>query len=925
MRELNRALWQRLSPLLDRALDLEPGARDDMLARVRAEDADLAAALEDLLAEHQRVLGSDFLEVPALAVEAPPSMAGQIVGGYTLVRPLGMGGMGTVWLARRSDGRFEGSVAVKLVNLAVLDDLARERFRREGTLLARLSHPHIARLFDAGVTAAGQPFLVLEYVEGTRIDRYAADRKLGVEARLELFLQVADAVAHAHASLVVHRDLKPSNVLVDAQGRVKLLDFGIAALLEEGSASDPSTLTLAAGRALTPEYAAPEQIAGGRITTATDVYTLGILLYQLLAGRHPTATAGDTTQAAMLRALAEREPLRISDAVSQLPANDPDTQRILAERSSTRDRLARACRGDVDTIAAKALKKEPAERYQTVTALADDVRRHRRHEAIAARPDSLTYRGAKFLRRNRWAAAALLAVVASLSIGLYVANRQRVLAERRFDQVRQLANRLFDIDAAIRNLPGNVAARQLVVDTSLEYLGQLADDAQDDPELALDLGTAYMRVARVQGIPISANLGQLDKAYETLGRAKALIDSVLAARADNRTAFFRQAQIAHDRMIVAGLRRPDDDALPFAQESARWLDKYMTTGEVEPREARQLMIALINVGNRFRIEEQFDEALRLTTRAQEVARLAPELENQLGGVFIGLGRIHRDRGALEESVEAYAAAVRRLEPAAAPPQGWDPRAFALALIDQAEILGREGGLSLGRSAEAAALLKRAFAIVDEEAHRDPQDADSRGLLASAGKPLADLLRHTDLRQSLETHDHVIRHLAEIENNVKFRRDEIRAFAASATVLQRMGRGGEARQRLDAAFSRLRDLKLHPAEQIEIGSEAHDALIALADHHVASGDTLRALAVCEDLLRGVSASASKPENRLVDAARFSYLYASVAAIQRRSGGVDRAAALDVRRKQLWEHWNRKLPNSPFVTAQLAAAREPIPLR
>ena len=232
MRESNRALWPRLSPLLDRALDQPPAARTELLATVRAEDPTLAAALEQLLAEHQRVLGSDFLEAPPLG-DQPPSLAGQSVGGYTLVRPLGMGGMGTVWLARRSDGRFEGQAAVKFVNLALWDRAGHERFRREGTLLARLSHPHIARLLDAGVTATGQPFLVLEYVEGTRIDEYCDERCLDIDGRIRLFLDVLAAVAHAHANLIVHRDIKPSNVLVTPDGRVKLVDFGIARLLDE--------------------------------------------------------------------------------------------------------------------------------------------------------------------------------------------------------------------------------------------------------------------------------------------------------------------------------------------------------------------------------------------------------------------------------------------------------------------------------------------------------------------------------------------------------------------------------------------------------------------------------------------------------------------------------------------------------------------
>ncbi len=259
MRDMDQVLWKRLSPLFDRALDLEPAARSDLVAEVRARDPELAAALERLLLEHDGVLASDFLERTPLDDEALPSLAGQTIGSYKLEHPLGVGGMGTVWLARRSDGRFEGAAAVKFVHLAFMDRAGRERFRREGTLLARLSHPHIARLLDAGVTRSGQPYLVLEYVEGTRIDPYAAERRLSLDERIALFLQVADAVAHAHTSLVVHRNLKPSNVLVDTSGQVKLLDFGIATLLEEGTAGENGARTLTDARVLTPAYAAPEQ------------------------------------------------------------------------------------------------------------------------------------------------------------------------------------------------------------------------------------------------------------------------------------------------------------------------------------------------------------------------------------------------------------------------------------------------------------------------------------------------------------------------------------------------------------------------------------------------------------------------------------------------------------------------------------------
>ena len=287
------------------------------------------------------------------------------------------------------------------------------------------------------MTESGQPFLVLEYVEGTRIDRYACEHRLDVAARLELFLQVADAVAHAHANLVVHRDLKPSNVLVDADGQVKLLDFGIATLVASGAA-DTKTVTL--GGALTPQYAAPEQVAGGPVTTATDVYALGVLLYQMLVGRHPTAPPGEASHAAVLAALTTQEPPRPSDVVSQLAASDPESQRILHEWSSSRDCLRRAYRGDLDTIVAKALKKEPAERYQTVTGLVDDIRRHLRHEPIAARPDSRAYRGAKFVRRHRvvvMLASLVLAAIAAGVVGtVSQAGRATAQASRADEEAR---------------------------------------------------------------------------------------------------------------------------------------------------------------------------------------------------------------------------------------------------------------------------------------------------------------------------------------------------------------------------------------------------------------------------------------------------------------------------------------------------------
>lgn len=420
----DKSLWSALSPMIDRALELEGEARRHFLATLSIESPALGDALGHVLAQHERALNAQFLDVPvAVPGDGAPSLAGETIGGYTLERPLGAGGMGSVWLARRTDGRFEGSVAIKLLNLALLDREGQARFRREGTILASLSHPNIARLLDAGVTASGQPYLVLEFVDGLRLDRYADRERLDLAARLRLFLQVADAVAHAHTHFVVHRDLKPSNILVDTDGQVKLLDFGVATLLSDSAGEESRTATTLAGRALTPEYAAPEQVTGRGVTMATDVYALGVLLYQLLVGRHPTAERG-AADAEMLLALGTREPPRPSDVVARFDDSDAATRELLEERSATKERLRRACRGDLDAIVLQALKKMPEERYATVQALAADIRRYLAHEPVLAHADSLRYRTAKLIARHRIEASAAAMVVLSLVAGTAIAIRQ---------------------------------------------------------------------------------------------------------------------------------------------------------------------------------------------------------------------------------------------------------------------------------------------------------------------------------------------------------------------------------------------------------------------------------------------------------------------------------------------------------------------
>jgi eukaryotic-like serine/threonine-protein kinase len=413
--------WLALAPYLEQAFEMNDDERSVLLSSLRDQDPVLAEQLESLVKEHLLLATSGFMESTpslALASENMPGMAGQNIGPYTLISQIGEGGMGSVWLAERSDGRFERQVAVKFLHGALVGRGNEGRFKREGSILGRLSHPHIAELKDAGVSASGIPYLVLEYVQGDHIDRYCDQHKLDVAARTRLLLDVAEAVSHAHSNLIVHRDLKPSNVLVSNEGQVKLLDFGIAKLLEgQGQDGGATLLTIQAGRAMTPEYAAPEQITGAAVTTGTDVYSLGVLMYVLLTGRHPAGRA-TRSPAELVKAIVDTEPLRLSEVVTFSRPEEPSIADRAAQRTTTPDKLRGLLRGDLETIVGKALKKNPHERYASVVALADDLARYLRNEPISARPDTFRYRASKFVLRNRTAVLLTALIVLAAAAGV---------------------------------------------------------------------------------------------------------------------------------------------------------------------------------------------------------------------------------------------------------------------------------------------------------------------------------------------------------------------------------------------------------------------------------------------------------------------------------------------------------------------------
>jgi tetratricopeptide (TPR) repeat protein len=871
--------------LFHELLDLSPAERERVFAE-RGIGENVRAEVASLLSFDSQPSGLTGC-VSETAGEMLAAGEPAVCGPYRLVRMLGAGGMGTVYLAERSDGEIQRRVAIKLLGGGGGRPEWRGRFLRERQLLASLNHASIVHLLDAGHTQDGRPYLVMEYVEGILIDTYA--ECIDVRARLELFLRVCDGVSHAHRRLIIHRDLKPSNILVDASGQPKLLDFGIAKLLDE---SPDATQTVE--RLLTPGYASPEQLSGMAQTTATDVYSLGAVLYKLLTGQPPHETEGGTART-----------LDIITGAHVIPAPT---------------RLNPALPGDLDYVLRKALRTEPEARYASVDAFAADLRAVLDRRPVSARSGDAWYRARRFLRRYWVPTAAAAATVAALSVGLYATNRERAIAQRRFVEVRQLANRLFDIDVAVRRENGVTKARKVIVATSLEYLRRLSAEVHGDPDLALDLGTAYMRVARVQGVPIAPDLGQTEEAERSLRAAGKLIEGVLAAQPENRVAILRMAQIHHDRMILAAIRGSQGEALRLARVSQMWLERYLGSGTVDPSEAEQVTIVINNVANHYRRSGLYSEAASLCHRGVVIARSA-NLPNQAGAMFLTTAAIYRDQGDLDHALTDIRQAVQELKPA--PGEAGVGRIFtyALALIREGEVLGQDEGISLGRTAEAQVPLQQAFDLLEGIVHKDPANSSSRTRLATAGVDLGDLLRHTDPKRAVAIFDETLLHLGEVKNNVDARRNEIDALTDSTYPLRRLGRTAEARRRLDAAFARLRQLHLYPAERIELGERADLALRARADLDAGTGNVARASAIYQELLQQVLAGGPKPETDLADAVDLSNLYRAAAEVQRRAGRPGLASSLAARRAGLWREWSARLPQNEFVRRQLDAALRP----
>ncbi len=565
--------WGKITELLEAALDLEPARRREFCSQIGAKSPELQREIESLLACENDA--EQFLASPNVAFstalfideDAPDTLAGQQIGVYRVEREIGHGGMGAVYLATRADGKFSQRVALKLLKREMNTAELRRRFQQEREILASLEHPNIARLLDAGTTDDKIPYLAMEYVEGVPIDEFCSSQQLDLNQRLILFKKVCSAVNFAHRNLIVHRDLKPSNIFVTADGTPKLLDFGISKILSaEFENVSPATVTKLG--ALTPTYASPEQLRGESVTTATDIYSLGVILYEILSGHRPFEKQENSLKE-IYHAVTEKEPPPPSYLIASISKsfkkatvaktvvkneNVADLSTIVQNFDSRTESnkfqntapnkinlSSNSLRGDLDNIVLKALRKEPERRYSSAENFSEDIRRHQKGLPVTARPNTFSYRAEKFIARHQFGVFAAFLIALSLIGGISAtvwqarrAEQQKFIAQQRFDEARKVANSLlFEVYPQIENLQGATAAKETVVKRALEYLDNLAAQSAGDAALQRELAAAYEKVGDVQGMPNQPNLGDLKGALASYQKARNLRESLVASDKQN--------------------------------------------------------------------------------------------------------------------------------------------------------------------------------------------------------------------------------------------------------------------------------------------------------------------------------------------------------------------------------------------------------
>ena len=748
--------WKKIKNILGPALEMEPAQRATYLEAACASDASLRAEVDRLLIAQDEA-GPAFLSglTPTESIpredEAKDIWIGKRIGAYEIVESIGVGGMGEVFRARRADDQYKREVAIKLVRVGAEAGSVLRRFKQERQILASLDHPNIAHLLDAGTTADGVPYVVMDLIEGQQIEDYCDSHNLSTNARLELFLQVCSAVQYAHQRLIIHRDIKPTNILVTNAGIAKLLDFGISKILDPESGTDSFDPTMTMSRMLTLGYASPEQIKGEAITTATDVYSLGVVLYELLTGHHPYRSKEDTVDK-IAHAVTEVEPRKPSSVVRirASSARDHDLQAAELPLARDRQKLSRQLRGDLDNIILMALRKEPQRRYSSVEQLAGDVRRHLESVPVIARKDTLTYRGSKFIRRHRGGVAAAVVVAFLLLAGVMITRReaqiaraQQARAERRFNDLRRLANSLvFEIDDSIEAVPGTIAARRLITQRSLEYLDSLAQEADGEWTLQGELAAAYIKVGDVQGQSYNANLGDTRGALASYRKALTIRQALAGVEPGNATNRLELAR-SHNKVGDVLAKIGDlSDAWASFREARAIAASLVAQDPTNLDKGHELILSFTRSG--YVLEDMGDNAASLASHRDALAEAQRQITahpadplacHDLATAYNNVGHLLAKTGNVREGLEIYRKGLAVCEWRSAD----DPRSTQTntrGWLDDFLELGRML-TQLGERKEAFENLHKALAIGKRLAAADPQNAQAGSDLSACYEGIGD--------------------------------------------------------------------------------------------------------------------------------------------------------------------------------------------
>jgi eukaryotic-like serine/threonine-protein kinase len=749
--------WADAKRIFSDALDLPPDERDAFLASACGNSEALLGEVRSLLAWHDQSTG--FLEEPAghlstlaLTPTAPRDLVGTTVGVWRVESLVGSGGMGVVYRAERADAAFRRQVALKVIRPGSDSDAIVRRFQAERETLAALDHPNIARLLDGGTTPDGQPFFAMEFIEGVPIDRYCDEHRLPIARRLQLFRAVCAGVRYAHANLVVHRDIKPDNILVTRDGTPKLLDFGVAKLVAAGVAPADE----AAGAAtwlMTPDYASPEQLGGRASTIATDIYSLGVLLYVLLAGERPYRLKSVTPDEI------ERELLHLPLVPpSAMALRGPHAEAAAEARATTPEKLSQRLDGDLDAIVRRAMSREPTARYSSVEQIAQDLEHHRRRYPIAARERRASYVAGRFVQRHLTGIAVAALLVMSVAGGAVAALWQaaqateaRGRAERRFADVRALAGSfMFEVYDALDTVPGTTPARELIVQKAVEYLESLAAESGDDLGLQQELAGAFVRVGDVQGNPTAANVGDASGALKSYGRAVVITESLRGARPADHEAARVLALARRRRADVLALTGAKAEALVDLEKSSQIYLELAARSDATVDDRLEAGIAHVklgdllgnpnfeNLGRAAEADGEYDLALAAFERLQPEAPNDWRVRRFIGLTLERLGTLREHAGELQAAQQSYESSydVRR-QLAAAHTSHRD------IVRDLGVALEKLGNLRRAQSGPAAAVptYRESLAVFERLARIDPSDANAMRTVAISKEKLGLTLRH----------------------------------------------------------------------------------------------------------------------------------------------------------------------------------------